>query len=57
MEFSNFGTFGYRQLYDQFKKAKMSVFNNHWSEIHDFTKKETLNYKLVVKKDIECSWK
>lgn len=37
--FSNFSAVGYPQLLDQFKKTKMDVWNNHWSEIHDFTKK------------------
>ena len=57
IEFSNFGTFGYVELYEQFRKTKMSVFNNHWSEIHDFTKKETPNYKLTLQKEVECNWK
>ena len=34
-----FPQLGYPQLLEQFKKSKMEVWNNHWSEIHDFTKK------------------
>lgn len=37
--FSNFSAVGYKELLGQFRTTKMDVWNNHWSEIHDFTKK------------------
>ena len=42
--FSNFAAVNYQQLHSQFVKTRMSVFNNHWSEIHDFTKASELHY-------------
>jgi protein XRP2 len=45
--------FGYFDLGQQFKKAELNVWNNKWSEVHDFTKKATssqLNYAYLDEK-------
>lgn len=44
-------------MLDQFKKARLDVWNNHWSEIHDFTKKAgEVHYTLKNKPSYEIEW-
>lgn len=58
MVISPFPQLGYPQLLDQFKKMKMEVWNNHWSEIHDFTKKAgEQHYELKASISFEIDWK
>lgn len=39
MKFTSFAAPGYPLLEKQFEKMKFEPWNNHWSEIHNFTKK------------------
>jgi len=39
--------FGYFELQQQFQKAELNVWNNRWSEVYDFTKKETKNFSFL----------
>ncbi len=49
---------GYPQLLAQFKTACMDVWTNHWSEIHDFTKKAgEVHFKLQFLPEFEIEFK
>lgn len=46
-------------MQDQIKRKRFEPLNNHWSEIHNFTKKEgEVHYQLKEKIDLEAiDWK
>lgn len=55
--FSPFNAPNYQQLPAQFQKIKLEPWNNHWSEIHNFTKKEgEKHHKLVENAALEVEW-
>lgn len=55
MVIAPFPQIGYPQLLGQFKTVKMEVWNNHWSEIHDFTKKAGEQH-FELKADLALEW-
>ncbi|XP_060568964.1 protein XRP2-like [Ruditapes philippinarum] len=44
-------TYYYPELAGQFKEAKLSVFNNNWSNIHDFTQDDNMKHFTLLPED------
>ncbi|XP_060576615.1 LOW QUALITY PROTEIN: protein XRP2-like [Ruditapes philippinarum] len=44
-------TYYYPELAGQFKDAKLSVFNNNWSNIHDFTQDDNMKHFTLLPED------
>lgn len=58
LQFTSFKCQPYAQLFSQFTKKKLEPWNNHWSEIHNFTKKiGEVHYSLHEEINIEADWK
>ncbi|XP_021347984.1 protein XRP2-like isoform X1 [Mizuhopecten yessoensis] len=52
MKFGCF-TYFYPELEDQFKAAGMSLFNNNWSKIHDFSQDPSENHYSYIPEDVK----
>ncbi|CAH1785725.1 unnamed protein product [Owenia fusiformis] len=50
MKFASF-QFSYPQLEDQFKSSQISIYNNNWSSIHDFTPVDGENNHSLLPED------
>lgn len=57
LQFTSFNCPVYEELPKQFAKKRLEPWNNHWSEIHNFTKKEgEKHFSLHEKIPLDVDW-